>query len=128
MQATLDSAPNRRRWEPRKARRSLVDKARVVILAVAIVLLLGTFLFPYTEYYVDAGSRGPSGGFMHISIAPRKGFIPIWKRRYGASITHVQWPVVLGQAGGIVIVFGVAFAFAGKKKRAELELEGGVSE
>ena len=96
-------------------------KARVIILTVGIVLLVGTFLFPYTEYYVDAGSRGISDGFLHISIAPRKGFIPIWKKRHGASTTHVQWPVVLGQAGGTAIVFGITFALAGKKKRGEVE-------
>ena len=94
-----------------------MNKARVVVLTIGIVFLVATVLFPYTEYYVDAGSQGVCDGFMHISIAPRKGFLPIWKNRHGVSITHVQWPVVFAQAGGIVIVCGIVLALAGKGKR-----------
>jgi hypothetical protein len=89
-----------------------VNTRQKLVVALGVALLVLNFLFPYTSYPV----KEPSQDGRSVRITVRSGFRPLWealREHERATLkgnpfddTMIQWPTVLGLAGGIVLVCG----------------------
>lgn len=92
-----------------------ITRTRIVILAVALPLLVANFLVPYSHYTVGGGYF-PGDGTIVISVSPREGYVPLWRR---VSQRSVEWERTFGQATAIFTLFVVSWVMAGRSRKRQ---------
>jgi hypothetical protein len=123
------SAANERTWAYQLGHLAgCLNLAQRVVVAVAAVLLLAIFAFPYTTYLavqeapvdpasLNLGALPPGTTAKRLDFQTREGFRPLWEplappsadAMHGVSFAlGIRWPIVLSMAGAVLILAGAA--------------------
>lgn len=105
-----------------------MNRSQRVVLAVALLLIIVVFVFPFTRYmHVEPGAENarpptkvgnlPEGTKLsNMKFSTRQGFRPFWQPADPLALERgsnlfgvgIRWPIVIAIAAGIVLIAGAA--------------------